>query len=283
MQSSNLSEAAAGGKSGMLRGLATKVICLVAICHACLVLTVATSLWQMAEIGSLIDDLAQRDVPLTTAVIGIKTKQLEQSVHLERSLLAGLKQLEGRKAREDFQHARTAFLTNAMEVHMEISRARELAGAIGNRAVDDAARWEIEKTYQSLGAAAEIHRTYNEHALKLFDLIETGKLTDALAEHQEIAVREDSLNQAFDAIAQTLSAFTLEGARAALASRQRAVTAAMVVFTIIFAFSLGLAVLLTQRGIMRPLGDLFSVTGPWTPGAHSVDMPATPRTTSART
>lgn len=238
--------------------IGAKIVGLVAMCLFGLVLVCAISLLQLVNIGSLIDDVANRDVPLTNAVTEITTHQLEQSISLERSLLAGLNLQRNEKARQAFDDARASFLAFAVEVHEEISAAQSLAKGAEASAVSEKAKSEFQKIHVSFGAIAEKHKIFNETALRAYGLIDDGRLEDALVLHEEIQAIEDALNHALEDMVAELAVFTLDAAQNALEAEQFAVQSIVLISGLIFVGSLGFAMLLSRRAIVGPLSEVVA-------------------------
>nr|WP_319383609.1 methyl-accepting chemotaxis protein [uncultured Roseibium sp.] len=238
--------------------IGAKIVGLVVMCLVGLVLVAAIALWQLVNIGSLIDDVASRDVPLTNAVTEITTHQLEQSISLERSLLAGFNLERNLKARQSFDDARASFLAYAVEVHKEISQAQKLAKAAEETAISDKSKSEFRRIHVAFDAIAEKHKIFNEYALRAYEMIDAGQLTDALTLHEEIGSIEDQLNHALEAMVADLAVFTLEAARTALEAERFAVRSILLISGIVLVASLGLALLLSKRAITGPLSEVVA-------------------------
>ena len=238
--------------------IGAKIIALIAVCLVGLVFVAGISLWQLVSIGSLIDDVANRDVPLTNAVTEITTRQLEQSISLERSLLAGLRLEGNQEARQSFDDARLSFLAYAVEVHEEISAAQQLAKVAEESAISEKSKTEFSNIRVSFSAIAEKHNSFNETALRAYEMIDSGRLDDAFALHKEIETLEDELNHALEAMVAELAVFTLEAAQAALEAERFAVRSILLISGLIFLASLGFAMLLSKRAIVRPLSDVVA-------------------------
>ncbi|WP_421979282.1 methyl-accepting chemotaxis protein [Roseibium sp.] len=238
--------------------IGSKIVGHVAMCLAGLVLVSGISLWQLVNIGSLIDDVANRDVPLTNAVTEITTHQLEQSISLERSLLAGFSLERNLEARQAFDDARKSFLAYAVDVHEEISQAQKLANAAEVSAVSDKSKREFRRIQVSFNAIAEKHKTFNERALRAYELIDAGQLDEALSLHKDIESIEDNLNHALEAMVADLGVFTLEAAQSALEAERFAVRSILLISGVVLVGSLVLALLLSRRAITGPLSEVVA-------------------------
>lgn len=238
--------------------IGAKIVGLVAMCLAGLVLVSGISLWQLVNIGSLLDDVANRDVPLTNAVTEITTHQLEQSISLERSLLAGFRLERNLEARQAFDDARKSFLAYAVDVHEEISQAQKLAKAAEVSAVSDKSKGEFRRIQVSFDAIAEKHKTFNERALRAYELIDAGQLDEALSLHKDIESIEDNLNHALEAMVADLAVFTLEAAQSALEAERFAVRSILLISGVVLLVSLVLALLLSRRAITGPLSEVVA-------------------------
>ncbi|WP_306141546.1 methyl-accepting chemotaxis protein [Roseibium sp. MMSF_3412] len=238
--------------------IGAKIVGLVSVCLAGLLLVAGISLWQLVSIGALIDDVANRDVPLTNAVAGITAHQLEQSISLERSLLAGLNLERSRKARQAFDDARASFLAYAVDVDEEISAAKALAKAAESSAISEKSKRKFQKIHVAFDAIAAKHKAFNETALRAYVMIDEGQLDSALDLHEDVEALEDGLNLALEDMVAELAVFTLEAAQTALAAEQLAVRSILLIAGVIFVASLGSAVLLCKRTIVHPLSDVVA-------------------------
>lgn len=252
--------------------IGTKIMAIVGTCLAGLVLVAVIGLWQLNQIGNLVEGVTERDIPMTNAVSQISTHQLEQSISLERAIRAGIMLEQHDGAREEFEKARGAFETFAVKVDQEIVEARELARFAEATARSDKAKAEFQKIYQAFDAIAREHKAYDEHALKAFDHVSAGNLDEALVMLPGIEKEETALNHELEAMVLELEAFTLQAAEAALAAERFALRSILVIAAITLVFAFALAAFLIRRAITRPLGEVVAGIRALTSGDFTVDV-----------
>jgi len=252
--------------------IGTKIMGVVGVCLAGLVVVATIGLWQMNRIGVLIDGVAYKDIPLTSAVSQITIHQLEQSINLEKALRAGVMVAEHADAKDEFNDARGVFKEYAQKVDREIVDARALAREFADTAYSEEMRAEFEKVYDAFETIAAEHKSYDEHALEAFELVEAGDLAQAMAMQSGIEAEEEKLNHELEVLVQELEAFTLDAARAALQAEKSALWSILAVSAAIFVVSLGFAAILTRRAITRPLGEAVDGINALTAGDFTRDV-----------
>ncbi|GAB4530991.1 MAG: methyl-accepting chemotaxis protein [Roseibium sp.] len=265
-------ESAERAQSKRSLSIGAKIMGVVAICLAGLVVVATIGLWQMNRIGGLIDGVASEDIPLTNAVGQITIHQLEQSVSLERALRAGVMMSEDAGARREFDEARGTFERYAKKVDREIADARELARTFAETADSEKARAEFEKVYEAFKTISAEHKSYDDHALEAFALVEAGRLDAAMAVQSGIRVEEENLNRELGVLVRDLETFTLDAARMALQAEQFALRTILAVSAAVFALSLLCAAILTRKAITRPLGEAVDGINALTSGDYTRDV-----------
>ncbi|WP_299816075.1 methyl-accepting chemotaxis protein [uncultured Roseibium sp.] len=252
--------------------IGTKIMFVVGTCLAGLVLVAGIGLWQLDKIGTLIDGVANQDIPLTNAVSVITIHQLEQSINLERALRAGVMMEGDDNAHGEFIEARDTFEKYAKKVDQEIVDARGLAGEAAKVAHSEEMKAEFQKVYDAFKLIAAEHKSYDDHALEAFELIETGHMDEALAMQGGIKAEETKLNHELEELVHELEQFTLDAAQTALAAEKLALWSILVISAIIFAASLTFAAILIRRAITRPLSEVVTGINALTSGDYTTEV-----------
>lgn len=258
--------------SGRSIGIGTKIMGIVGTCLAGLVLVAVLGLWQLNQIGLLIEGVAERDIPLTNAVSQITIHQLEQSISLERAFRAGVMMEEHDGARAEFMQAQDTFLAYAKKVDQEIVEAQELARFAEETANSDKARTEFQKVHRAFDTIAKEHKAYDEHVYEAFKFIEGGALTEALAMLPGIEKEEKALNHELEALVLELEAFTLHAAQAALETERFALRSILALAIVTFVAAIGLAMFFIRKAITRPLSDVVAGIQALTSGDYTVEV-----------
>ncbi|WP_165814703.1 HAMP domain-containing methyl-accepting chemotaxis protein [Labrenzia sp. 011] len=260
------------GRTQRSRSIGAKIMVVVATCLAGLVMVAGIGLWQLNRIGVLIDDVANKDIPLTTAVSQITIHQLEQSINLERGLRAGVMMDGHDDARGVFSEARDIFTKYAKKVEQEIVDARDLAGEAAETAHSAGMEAEFRKVHDLFEVIAAEHKSYDDHALEAFGLIEAGQVDEALAMQGGIKAEEEKLNHELEVLVHELEAFTLEAARTALQAEQFALWSILVISATIFVASLAFAAILIRKAITRPLSEVVTGINALTSGDYTTEV-----------
>ena len=108
-----------------------KMISVVVLIIGLLAVVAGTGIYQMKNIGSEIEEIAEQDMPLTEAITAITIHQLEQAINFERALRYGAELETHEESRGHFDAAFAKFEELTHQVDKEIVDAEELAkGAI---------------------------------------------------------------------------------------------------------------------------------------------------------
>ncbi|POF28581.1 methyl-accepting chemotaxis protein [Roseibium marinum] len=259
-------------KSKRTVNIGTKIMAVVGTCLVGLILVAVIGLWQLNKIGSLIDGIANEDIPLTNAVSEITIHQLEQSISLERALRAGAMMELHSESSAEFNRARDVFMEYAEKVDHEIQNARNLAKHSSDIARSAEMKTKFQKVHRAFETIADEHKSFDEHASQAFKLVEAGQLQKAMELEPAIKAEEDNLNHEFEALVQELETFTLSAARSALEAEQFALLSILVISVLIFAVSLGFAGFLIRRAITRPLGEVVRGINALTTGDFTAEV-----------
>ncbi|MCK7614953.1 methyl-accepting chemotaxis protein [Roseibium sediminicola] len=253
-------------------GIGTKILSVVGICLVGLVLVAAIGLWQLNQIGLLINNVANKDIPLTSAVTQITTHQLDQSINLERAFRAGVMMKEHAKARADFDKARMTFLKYAEMVDREILEAQDLAMTAEQASHSEKLKSEFQMVYEAFDQIGAAHKAYDKHALEAFELVEAGEIDLALALLPGIEKEENNLNHELEALVQELQSFTLDAAREALEAEKTALKAILAIAVFVFVAALGIASFVIRKAITRPLNEVVLGINALTAGDFTMDV-----------
>ncbi|MEM5582789.1 methyl-accepting chemotaxis protein [Roseibium sp. AS2] len=264
----------APGKAKAMRSgsIGVKIMAVVGTCLLGLVVVAVIGLFQLNKIGVLIDGIANKDIPLTNAVSQITIHQLEQSINLERAFKAGVMMSDHSEARDEFVEARHVFEKYAKEVDQEIFDARDLAKKAAAGSTSEEMKAEFQRVYDAFKSIAAEHKSFDEHAIEAFDLVEAGDLNEAFEMQPGIKAEEEKLNHELEVLVHELEAFTLDAARTALSAEQFALLSILVISVIVFAVSLTFAGILIRKAITRPLSEVVTGINALTSGDFSTDV-----------
>ena len=254
----------------MLKSLkiGAKVYCVIALCLSLLLAVSVTAIVQMSSIGTEIEGIAERDIPLTEIVSKITVHQLEQAVLLERALLFAVEQ--------DMEEAEAAvheFEALAQQVDQEISQGEEMAARFAEEAVADAARAEFQHVLVLLQDIKVQHAAYDQVALDLMARVTSGALQSFGGELKGIKQVEDELDHNLEALLFEIEQFTQAAATTAAEHEKVAVVVIAVLSLAAMVLGAALSFLLVRMTLVRPLTEVVGGINALTAGDTSVSVP----------
>lgn len=216
-----------------------------------------TSITKMASIGTEIEALAERDIPLTGVITKITAHQLEQAINFERALRFGEVMSREKSAVSHFKHAVEKFKELSAKVEMEIKEGEELAEKAVHAAHSKEEKAEFEHADKILKQVEVEHKNYEHHANQAFEFIVTGKLHAAYSAAEKIEVEEEKLTQELESLEEEIGKFTEKAAKTAEHDEQTA----LILISIISAIAIGIGLILSLlivRAISKPLATMLA-------------------------
>ncbi|MEM5529814.1 methyl-accepting chemotaxis protein [Gammaproteobacteria bacterium AS21] len=180
-----------------------------------LILLIAIIVSQLVSIQKEFVSVAQEDIPLTEMVTDIALKQLEQSIHLERSLLYGFQTtIAGASpaALTKFEQSKMITLSAASDVKARFSEPKAFINDIksNHQGMDDNAK--IISFEKKLLNVDSHYVTYHDNLAILYQLLEDGDVAQYQLLVQSIKQSEDELNHSIESLLHDLSQFTASAA-----------------------------------------------------------------------
>lgn len=239
-------------------GIGAKIFALVGFCLTLLVLIAGMSIWQMNKIGVEIDGIVERDLPLTSALMGVTTHQLEQAINLEKSFRAAEVMDKHHQAKVDFEKAVANFKKLNGKVEKELGEVNALAKNALENSVNDEERHEFESVLAKSAKLMMEHKNYDHHSTEAFALLKEGELEHALAMLPQIEKEEAELNHSLENLLVEMEGFTEHAAKVASEHEHFALKLLMAVSGIALIIGIGAAFFLVTRSVSRPLKDIVA-------------------------
>ncbi len=250
-----------------------KVLGLVGVCLAMMALVAGLAIWQMVSIGHEIEDIAERDIPLTEALTKVTIHQLEQSVSFEQGMRAGISLNLHPESATALESARQRFKKLDKLVDEEVIEARNLAEFSAKTAYAADAKAIFVEMIDKLSRVAIEHSEYSKHATTAFDLISENKIDQALKEIPKIEKEEKQLNHTVEELLLKVEGFTKAAAYKAEAHEKLAIKLLTIISIIAFIGTLGGALLVVRRSISRPLSQIVTALTALKEGDLTVEVP----------
>ena len=246
-----------------------KIFSVVALCLAGMVVVVSLGLWNLFRIGSEIEGIAERDIPLTEVVAKITTHQLEQAVLFERAIVHSLlgETEQARAIEQQFEEL-------AHRVDEEILEGEKIAEGAIEHAATEAERKEFTHVLEALKQAETEHAVYDKSAVALMKHAIGNPTADFSKELHDIEAMEDKLTHELEALLLEIEKFTHEAALTAEAHEKSAILWMSIVALAVFALCTGFAILLVRRSITKPLGEAMDALKALAAGDTSVQLEA---------
>ena len=234
------------------------------------------SIYSIKQVGQKLRQIAEEDIPLTTAITNITVHQLEQAIMLERAMRYAEIVDHNPAAKDEYQKAKTKFLSLAKKVDQEILDAEKQAADIiayetshgGEQYIIDEFIY-VEKILKEIEVE---HKAFDNKAKKVMKLFETGRIAQAEYEASKISEQEDKLDHKLEALLVEIETFTAEAAIKAEKTEQRLEKILLITSlasTVIFVF-IAIAIV---RGIVKPLAKTKDYADELSKGNLAVEQP----------
>ena len=254
-----------------------KIFGLVGFCLVTLAGIAGLSIYQMNLIGGEIEEIAERDVPLTEAVTNITIHQLEQALNLERAFRFGEEMQQNEHAAEQFAESVTKFHELAAKVDEELKGGEKLATEAIEKAATAEAREEFQHVLGVLTAIEAAHGSFGTHADEALEFLSNGEIEKAIEKEEAVEAEEEKLNKELEDLLTEIGKFTEKSARTAEEHEQFAVTMLIGVSIASILFSAAVSWLI-GNAIANPIGRMTNAMNGLAGGNTAVDIPAQDRT-----
>lgn len=243
-------------KKSMSLSVGAKIYGLVDFCLILLSVVVGVGLWQMQKIGAELKAIAERDIPLTSALTKVTIHQLEQAIQLERATRFGVEMVTRPEIRTRFDASADKFKELSAKVEQELNQVKNMAEMARGDAQTAADKSEFANVVASMGKIEGEHKSYDALAFKALDLVGAGNVDAAIKLEKEIVALEGRLDRELVTLLSEFEKFTQDAATTAEAHESFAeklltgIGIAALLIGGLFAF------FLVRHMIARPLADV---------------------------
>ncbi len=236
----------------------------------CFVATSAATLWQMASITTEIEEVSDRQMPLTEVVTKVALTQLEQAIYFER-ILALSYSSNGRPLSSDLKPLVESFQHDGKIVAEAVITAEEIAA----EAADATPLAAVEERYRAILASLKHfdkgHVTYQKHADELVEMIARGETAGIKELAHTVHAEEDSLDHEITEILLEIEHLTADSLNVVKKHEVMAVWMVLILTVAAVLISGGVAFLVV-RGIVRPLKNVVFALGSLSEGDTSGEV-----------
>ncbi|MGN7614020.1 methyl-accepting chemotaxis protein [Magnetococcales bacterium HHB-1] len=163
----------------------------------------------LEALGEELQDIVDRNIPLTKITTAITEHQLEQSVLFERMLRHGLLMSASKREAHHFQTSKKHFEELAKQVEQEIHQGESLVEKGLKFSTQEIEIAELQKVGKALKQIEKEHAEFDKHVLQAAHLLEQGKVTEANLLAEKTEHEQEKLNKALKALLHELEEFIL--------------------------------------------------------------------------
>eukprot|EP00435_Cladocopium_sp_Y103_P079157 s1_g2896.t1 len=159
----------------------------------CFVATSGVTLWQMSSITTEIEEVSDRQMPLTEVVTKVALTQLEQAIYFERILALSYSSY-GRPLSSDLTPLVETFQKDGKIVAETIITAEEIAAAAAEAAPLATVAERYNTILSSLKHFDKGHVAYQKHADELIEMLSRGETAGIKELAHTVHAEEDALD-----------------------------------------------------------------------------------------
>ncbi|MBL4618071.1 MAG: HAMP domain-containing protein [Robiginitomaculum sp.] len=245
-------------KLGKSMKLGTKVFILVGFCLSLVLLSAVVALLQISKIGAEIEEIAERDLPLTIAIAAITAHQLEQAVELERTFRGAVAVGSTADASQVFEQSSAKFKQLAGKVEKEFVDTIVLTEQAIKLATNEDSKHEFQGILKSMQKLALEHKEFDRLALQSFDVIRSGNIDKALQQLVETEHLQAGLNMELQKLLLEVEGFSEHAAVTAVKHEAFAMKLLMAISGVSLLLGSIFAVYLIRQSITLPLKEIVA-------------------------
>ncbi len=237
----------------------------------------AVALLRVATTHKDVDDVANIDLPLIEILTQIETNQLEQSLSFERAIRYAEEIGLNEFAETNFLAADSNFRFMAKLVDQDLLTAEQQVVDALERTSQEAQQIKLRGLLLSLRKLENDHTSYENHVLEVLELLEVGKVREAVLITEKVEGEEDQFNKQIEGVLMRHEMFT--EALVDIVEEEEVMSMKwIVILTLVFVIFSLVAVFTFSYTIWRPLEDIRS--GAEKLGAGHLDTRVELRSTS---
>lgn len=261
-------------KFGLFRDMnvGTKFLTIVSSIILLMIVVAGTGIYQIANIGTELEGIAERDIPMTEALTKITTHQLEQAVEFERAVRFGADMFEDPAYGKYFAAAVEHFTALTPKIKAEIKHGESLAQAAADAATTDEAKKEFEHVFSALVKIEKAHKVFDEHVVEAFDMLRAQRIAEAKSYAVKIEAEEKNLAKELTALLSEIEAFTLTAAANAKSHEQTALMLLLVLTAVASIIGFATTILVSRAFISKPLTAIVEALNALADGDTSIDV-----------
>lgn len=215
----------------------------------------AVSLLRIVSTHKDVADVAEIDLPLIEILTQIETNQLEQSINFERAVRYANETPLNIFTNQNFATADSTFRYLAKIVDEDLLRSERLVSEAFETTKQQVQKSNLRILLLHVKKLESDHTSYEEHAIRVLDLLETGNMVEALILTDKVEQEEDQFNKQVEGVLFRHENFT-ESLMKYVEKEEVLSMQWVVAFTLLFVIFSLVAVYTFSYKIWRPLEDI---------------------------
>ena len=229
--------------------------------------------FEMQAIGTEIEDIAERDMPLTEKLTKVTLHQLEQAILFERSIALGKDLAKDPSKMKHYKELEHDFAELGHKVAEELKDAEATLEEAIEAAHTQAAKDEFHHLLEILTKVDAEHHEYEQLAEQTLHKIEKGEVKHLGEVTEKIEKQQDQIDHELEEALHSIEKFTAD----ALIQLEKDEITAVRLLAIATAFAIGLglvAAFFLARAITVPVGRMTATMERLAEGDNEVEVPA---------
>ncbi|MEW5747159.1 MAG: HAMP domain-containing protein, partial [Nitrospirota bacterium] len=231
-----------------------KILGMVSFLLFFMAIVAGVSILKIKGIGDEIRSMAERDIPLTGFITEVEMLQLQQTILFEKALRFGVADEKAslRAAEEEFKKL---VKTADEAVNKATTFTGEALAAGGGTAVQK----KMKEVAERLKVIAKEHADFEHGALEAFELIDRGRLRDALLLSAKVEKEADQLNHELEQFVKQIEKSTEESAKQAEHDQAAALKTILAIGILALIFGSVIGIFVT-KSITGPVNKIMEAT-----------------------
>jgi len=175
--------------------LKAKILGILIIVLAITIGIATVSITDLQDLGGMIKEIAEQDLPMIEMVTKIEENQMTQAVEFERALRFGVLMAAKEEAARGFEKAKESFEKHGELAKEELKKAEKMAEDIMKNAESEEVRRQAKEIDENLLAIDKQHEEYDEHVMEILELFEHGKIHEAEVLTEQTEKLEEELDE----------------------------------------------------------------------------------------
>jgi len=225
---------------------------------ACILVS-SIAIVKMGHIGDEIALLAEKDIPLTNAIMSITVKQLEQTINFEKALRYGVIASDDASAANHFEEAVSLFNSYSVGIDGKLKEANRVSTAAVAEARTSEERQIFENAVNTLSKVEKAHLGYEADVKAIFDLLSKGEVDQITEKISDIELQETNIDRELESLLTKMGKFSADAALMAEKDEKSALKILSIITVIAIVLGLLLANYFTSN-ISRDINYAVEVT-----------------------